>query len=349
MGRINRKYNLFIFFYLIIMILLNFSIWPAQISLSQIKENNIQSSNRQSNSKNMLSMITDIVGLHKIIAEYNEEYIYNDIIFEKSKIIKAIAYAPDGKSLAIVNEEGNINICDISTKKILKNFVTGLLIHSIAFSPNGLNIASGNSDTSINIWDINKGGNKQLIGHTNPVYCISYSPDGKFLASGSVDKTIRIWDLSVLASIKIINTNGIITALGYSTDGKYLAYACLNSKVDNRDEPVWFKSNTYGDAYYDINIIELNSGDLVQRLETKHTERLSALIYCHNSKYLVSGSYDKTLLIWDLKTNSCIQKFQDNDSITSVAYSSSPLGKYLAYGIGNMIKIWKNNIDILMN
>jgi WD40 repeat protein len=69
-------------------------------------------------------------------------------------LVGAVAYAPDGKSLATTSADGSVRIWDPATGKTLKT----------------------------------------LTGHTDSVYAVAYAPDGKTLATGSKDKTVRIWD-----------------------------------------------------------------------------------------------------------------------------------------------------------
>jgi WD40 repeat protein len=73
--------------------------------------------------------------------------------------VNALAFAPDGKSLASVHRE----------------------------------------DNTVHLWDVATGKERQrLHGHRAEVFSVAFSPDGKVLASGSLDGTALIWNLQVV-------------------------------------------------------------------------------------------------------------------------------------------------------
>jgi hypothetical protein len=68
--------------------------------------------------------------------------------------VAAVAYAPDGATLAAGGDDGTARIWDTETGQQ----------------------------------------RQQLIGHDGPVLSIAYAPDGATLATGGIDRTARIWD-----------------------------------------------------------------------------------------------------------------------------------------------------------
>ena len=67
---------------------------------------------------------------------------------------------------------------------------------------------------------------------------------------------------------------------------------------------------------------------------------VNAVSYSPDCKYIASGSYDKTIKIWDAATGMCLRTLEGHsESIRSVSYS--PDGKHLASGsYDKTIKIW---------
>ena len=66
-----------------------------------------------------------------------------------------------------------------------------------------------------------------------------------------------------------------------------------------------------------------------------------SVCYSPDRKYVVSGSEDKTIKIWEIETGRCIRTLEEHtSSVTSVVYS--PNGKYVASGSGDgTIKLWE--------
>lgn len=128
-------------------------------------------------------------------------------------------------------------------------------------------------------------------GHMATINSIVFTPDGRQLVSGSIDKTIRVWDLATGKTVRILRGEiapgdpGKIYGVALSPDGKWLAAA--------GSMPVPGKDGHY------IRLYDFASGRLVARLEG-HEEEVYAVAFSHDGRYLISGSADKTAIIWDL-------------------------------------------------
>ena len=119
--------------------------------------------------------------------------------------IDAVAFSPDGKTLASTdnNGDGNIRFWDVATGELLKTITVEAGAYSVVYSPDGKTLASGGLTTlasgglgEVSIWDVATGKRlKTFIGHIDPVSSVAYSPDGRTLASGCRDSTVILWDL----------------------------------------------------------------------------------------------------------------------------------------------------------
>jgi WD40 repeat protein len=108
---------------------------------------------------------------------------------------QGLAFAPDGKTLAVINRPG-IDLVDRATGKLLRRFrgpAGGYF--SVALSPDGKTLAGGGADHVIQLWDVTTG--KELRptpGHRGPVTAAVYSPDGRTVATAGADPAARLWD-----------------------------------------------------------------------------------------------------------------------------------------------------------
>ena len=74
----------------------------------------------------------------------------------------------------------------------------------------------------------------------------------------------------------------------------------------------------------------------VQELEAQrviqiaHTDLIESIAISSNNKYIITGSYDKTAKIWDLKTGRLLYTLDHTGVVTEVAISND--GHYIVTG-----------------
>ena len=127
------------------------------------------------------------------------ELIQNCKIESRLDSVYALAFAPDGKTLASGLDNNSICIWDTKTQQLLETFKGHTRkVQTLVYSPDSQVLAFGNDDV-VYIWDLSTGQNiTSFIGHTSLVTGLSFSPDGKTIASACRDGTILLWDLKTL-------------------------------------------------------------------------------------------------------------------------------------------------------
>ena len=70
--------------------------------------------------------------------------------------VLALAFSPDGKTLAIGGGEGSIQVWKLDPNHKLQTVFTGHQgsIHVLMFSPDGKTLASGSADGTILLWNM---------------------------------------------------------------------------------------------------------------------------------------------------------------------------------------------------
>ncbi|MBI3409127.1 MAG: WD40 repeat domain-containing protein [Planctomycetes bacterium] len=110
----------------------------------------------------------------------------------------ALAFAPDGKTLAQGRGDGSIQLINIADGKVLRactghtSAVTG-----VAFHEGGKVLASSSKDRTVRLWNFdNAQPFKVLEGHGAWVEGVVFLAQGTRLASVGADQTVRLWDLT---------------------------------------------------------------------------------------------------------------------------------------------------------
>jgi WD40 repeat protein len=112
--------------------------------------------------------------------------------------IQAVAFAPDGRTLASGSRDGTVITWDVAdpSHPSLRHRLEGNAgsVWAVAYSRDGTLLASGNDDGTVRLWDPPTGRERcTLIGHTGKVRTLAFSRDGSVLATGDAGGTIRLW------------------------------------------------------------------------------------------------------------------------------------------------------------
>ena len=89
-------------------------------------------------------------------------------------------------------------------------------------------------------------------------------------------------------------------------------------------------------------ISDVSTGRVIRRFQG-HTQRINSIDLDNNGTILLTGSYDKSVSCWDLRSNTRdpIQTFNDfKDSVSSVKHSNKALGYIIASSIDGKVRIY---------
>ncbi|CAO3612600.1 unnamed protein product [Cunninghamella blakesleeana] len=116
-----------------------------------------------------------------------------------------------------------------------------------------------------------------LKGHTDEVWHISFSHCGRYLASSSKDHTCIIWDMETFQRVKLLTCPSQITYSAWSPDDSKLAICGIEKLL-----LIW----------------DPKKGELLQNL-VGHNDQVSSCAWLQDNKHLISGSFDKSLILWN--------------------------------------------------
>ena len=218
--------------------------------------------------------------------------------------IGAMGMSPDGKLLAVANDNAAIELWDLTTWVQVKTLVGHTIgINAVTFSPDGTLLASGGRDNLIKVWMVATG--EQLLSWAShsisAVFGLDFSPDGKLLASSGCAKgngtflcnpgLIELWEIPGGALVHALKGHTeTVWPVAFSPDGKILA------------------SGSFGFNNPPIFLWDVATGEVLRTLEG-HRRNVNTLVFTQDGAKLASSG-DTTIRIWDVQGGRELSKLQ---------------------------------------
>jgi WD40 repeat protein len=239
------------------------------------------------------------------------------------------------------------------------------MVSSMAFSHDSAMLASTSYKT-VNIWDAASGARLQtLTGHAGDVSSVTFARNSTKLASVSSD-TVKIWDASSGACLKTFEGHknvafshdlAIMASAPYNTieiweSSEVGKGACLKA-IDDGVGAVSFMTFSHDSAklattaWATIKIWDRKSGALLLS-SSGHNDRITSMVFSHDSTILASSSEDHDVIIWDASRGTLLQTLEGHsDRVTSVTFSNDS-AILASSSYDRTIKIWDTNTGACM-
>jgi WD40 repeat protein len=236
--------------------------------------------------------------------------------------IYAMAFSPDGKTLAAGCRDGTLALWDVGSGRRLHVSGHEFAVLGLAFAPDGKTVASRGDDRALRLWDPTSGKQKERLevvgqlresagwdGDSYYRQSIAYSPDGKRLAClYGLGEVVRVWDtatgqiqsdLKVPKAVKVPVSRA--RCLAFAPDGKTLA--C-------------------GDEEGVLHVFDLATGEPVHRLDfqqgaVRASDKLPSvqLAFSPDGKTLAGAYFNEVIRLWDVPTGALLP-----NKLTSFAF-----------------------------
>jgi WD40 repeat protein/tRNA A-37 threonylcarbamoyl transferase component Bud32 len=245
--------------------------------------------------------------------------------------VMALAFHPDGRRIASGGADRRVRIWDSSDGRELASFRadTAQRINAVAYSPDGTRLAVGSHDRSVAIWDALSP--RRLIdypGHSGPVLYVGFSPGGEILASASQDATIKLWDPEEEPGMRSFGVEP--SKMGGPRPAR---------------SPRWYGGPAFAPIEGEVAaagsegaVATWDGGGRVKRFYRGGPGPMIAMAYSPDGHKLAAVGTDRTVRLWDLRTNrDPITLADPQEGFSSLAYR--PDGHMLATGGGDPPKV----------
>jgi WD40 repeat protein len=150
-------------------------------------------------------------------------------------------------------------------------------ITDAAWSPDGRTLAVAHGG-GVWLWDDGFGGapTRRLEGHGAPVKGIAFAPDSRIFATASADTTVVLWDTSSGQAMQILRHHtDAVNAVAFHASG-------------------WLLASAGGDRRVLLTDLQTGAATVFEG----HSGEITSLAF--GGGVLASGSWDKTMRLWDV-------------------------------------------------
>ncbi|KAI8575102.1 hypothetical protein K450DRAFT_263270 [Umbelopsis ramanniana AG] len=283
---------------------------------------------------------------------------------EHTGAVHYVTYNKTGQYCLSGSRDRSIMLWNASTGARIQTYSAhGRDVLGISVTADNSRFASCGNDRTVFCWDVSTGSViRRYAGHYESVNCVGFNDDGTVLASGSFDTTVRLWDcrsqntspIQILEdckdSVMSLLIRGAELIVG-SADGRLRNYdirmgqlqedyigAAITSVRMSKDRNCILVSTT-DDT---IRLMDKANGTLLNEFKGhQHTEYKLQSAFSNDDAYVLSGSEDNKLYIWDLLEGNQVEALEGHKGIvTSIDYHPTETAM-ISGSVDGSIMIWE--------
>ncbi len=301
--------------------------------------------------------------------------------------LRSMTITPNGSHVVTAGEDGKIKLWNTGNGANERTVDGGKDIQALSLSKNNVLLAAGGSDRIVRLFTLNDGRPLAEIKAPGIVRNLNFAPNSQMLAvscatpegagvlqtwnvvfnpgqalpaefgkpvqtyseagsvgsivfdnngnnfySGSDNKPVQVWKLAADTPVKNFGHPNLVDVVAFNPAGTLLATGCHDGRV---------------------RLFDVAKGNQVREIQAHVTMPQPSSVYClawsRDGKQLISGSFDRSLKMWNADDGKLIRefkgyedkKFEKGHRASVVTAALAPDGKTLASGDwDHAIKIW---------
>jgi WD40 repeat protein len=252
--------------------------------------------------------------------------------------VRGLNFSPNNATLAAACEDKSVATWNVVFNpgqpvpaefgKPLTTYTHGAAAHEVVFAADSVTFYSASADKTIKQWKFASDAPVKNFGHPNLVDAVAFDKTSALLATGCHDGKVRIFDMAKGAVQKEINAHpgappagpAAVYCVAWSPDGKQVVSGSLD---------------------HSLKLWDAASGNLVREFkaykekdfEKGHRDSIFAVAFSNDGKFIVSGSSDKTIKIWNVADGTVVRELVNPNLKPPAAPLPAPSHPGHVYGV----------------
>lgn len=195
--------------------------------------------------------------------------------------------------------DGEVVVVDLPDLTIVKRIKQSVKsARCIALNPPGLEFAVGYSDNQIRVFDLKTFSLKKTIpAHNKSVFTVVYDPGFRYLLSAGRDAHLKVWDVENNYALEkdIVAHMYAINHISYDAAGDRFSTCSMDKSIK-----IWD-----AEQFRLLKVIDKSR-------HAGHGTSVNKLIWSGHQNLLISASDDRSISVWDIKSNAVVDKDENN-------------------------------------
>ncbi|XVE83317.1 hypothetical protein DITRI_Ditri16bG0079100 [Diplodiscus trichospermus] len=163
---------------------------------------------------------------------------------------------------------------------------------------------------------------QEIQAHKGFIWTMKFSPDGQYLASGGEDWVVRIWHVT-------------------STDASskpFMAEGSLGKKMVKGKSGFGRKKSILSAVVIPKKIFQIEESPMQEF--HGHGSDVLDLAWSSANNFLISSSMDKTVRLWQVGCDQCLNVFHHNNYVTCIQFNPIDDNYFISGSIDGKVRIW---------